>query len=370
MGRVLTLSELAERCGGTAEGNGSLQITGPAGLSDAGPSEVSFLAQAGYASQLATTQAGVVLVGTDVQVDRPGLALIRCEDPERAFTQVILAFAPEIPRIPEGVHPGAFLHQEAEVADGVAIAERVSVGPGAVIESGAMLHAGVTVGAGARVGRDSVLHPGVVVYPHSEVGQRCIVHACTVIGSEGFGFHHDGTSWKKTPQAGRAVLEDDVEIGAGSAIDCARFGATRIGAGTKLDNLVHVGHNVQVGRNCLLLAHVGVAGSTVIEDNVILAGRVGVTGHVRIGKGARVAGGSGVTKSVPAGEEWFGYPAGPSREKLRGIVSAERAGNDLRALKKEVKGLRAELQALREAVGPDRLSSQPSNPSDPTGDPR
>ncbi len=357
-------------------GDGSLGITGPAGLLDAGPSEVSFLAQAGYVSQLATTQAGVVLVGAETKVDRSDLALIRCADPERSFTQVILAFAPDIPDIPSGVHPGAFVHGDAEVGEGVAIAECVSVGPGAVIGSGVRLHAGVTVGAGAKVGEDTLLHPGVVIYPYSEVGARCIVHAGAVIGSEGFGFHHDGTGWKKTPQVGRAVLEDDVEVGAGSTIDCARFGATRIGAGSKLDNLVHVGHNVQVGRNCLLLAHVGVAGSTVIEDNVILAGRVGVTGHVRIGAGARVAGGSGVTKDIPAGEEWFGYPAGPSREKLRSMVSAERAGSDVRALKKEVKGLREELNALRSALGAsqsplmgagDGPGTQPTNP---TEDPR
>lgn len=349
-----------------------MEITGPAGLGDAGPSEVSFLAQAGYASQLGTTEAGAVLVSAALPVERTDLALVRCEDPERAFTRVILAFAPEIPPVPVGVHPGAFVHADATLGEGVAVAECVSVGPGSVIGSGAVLHAGVSVGAGAVVGPDSILHPRSVIYPHSEVGARCIIHAGAVIGSEGFGFHHDGTGWKKTPQVGRAVLEDDVEVGAGSTIDCARFGATRIGAGSKIDNLVHVGHNVQVGRNCLLLAHVGIAGSTVIEDNVIIAGQAGVTGHVRIGKGARIAGGSGVTKDVPAGEEWFGYPAGPSREKLRSLVSAERAGADARALKKEIKGLRQELEALREAMraalgGPEAAESTSNNPME---DPR
>lgn len=345
--RVATVAELAALFGGEVEGDGSLVIQGPAGLEDAGAGDVSFLAQANYVAHLETTRASAVLLERDIESPRSDLVVIRCDDPERAFTQVILHFAPVLPSVPTGQHQFAVVHASASVAPGARIAEHVSVGEGAVIGDRVTLHAGTRVGAYAVVGDDSVLHANVVLYPYTEVGERCILHAGSAVGSDGFGFHHDGTGWKKTPQVGRVVLEDDVELGSNVSIDCARFGATRVGRGSKLDNQVHIAHNVQIGRDCLLIAQVGVAGSSVLEDGVILAGQVGVSGHLRVGAGARIAGGSGVTKSVPAGEEWFGYPAGPRRDKLRKLVRAERAGDDIKALRRELETLREEVKALR-----------------------
>jgi UDP-3-O-[3-hydroxymyristoyl] glucosamine N-acyltransferase len=191
-----------------------------------------------------------------------------------------------------------------------------------------------------------VLHPGVVVYPHSILGADCVVHAGTVIGSDGFGFRHTSAGWVKTPQVGNVEIGDKVEIGANCAIDCGRFGPTRIGSGTKLDNHVHVGHNVDVGEHCLLIAKVGIAGSTRIGRGVILAGGVGVAGHLEIGAGARVAAGSGVITDVPAGADWFGYPAKPQLHSIRISKELDRLPN-----------LRRRVRALERLAGIEHRSS-------------
>ncbi len=355
-----TVAELAELCEATVEGGGhsggDLVITGPAGLGDAGSTEVSFLAQPKYAPQLETTGAGVVLVAKDQVVERTDLVLLRCDNPEARFTQVILSFAPVIPEQAPGVSELAHVDPSAQVAADARLAAHVTVGPGAVIAAGSALHSGVSIGAHAKVGAGTVLHPNVVLYPYAEVGARCVIHAGTVVGSDGFGFHPvpagvpEQPLWQKTPQAGNAVVEDDCEIGSGVTIDCARFGSTRIGRGCKVDNQVHVAHNVQVGPDTLLLAHVGIAGSSTVGKNVIIAGQAGVTGHVHIGDGAVILGGAGVIADVAPGAEMFGYPAGPRREKLRGIVSAEKAGREVRVLKKEIKELHAQLEELRVSI--------------------
>ena len=212
--------------------------------------------------------------------------------------------------------------------------------------------------------RDS---PRAVLYPYAEVGARCVLHAGAVVGADGFGFHPvpggvpEQPLWHKTPQAGNAVIEDDCEIGAGATIDCARFGSTRIRRGCKVDNLVHVGHNVQVDRDTLILAQAGIAGSSTVGKNVIIAGQVGISGHLHIGDGALLLAKAGIIADVAPGAEMIGYPAGLRREKLRGIVGAEKAGKDVRVLKKEIKDLRAQLEGLRGAL--EQLSGAGS--SDP-----
>lgn len=360
-----TVAELAALCGGTVEGDGSRTIVGAAALDEAGPEHVSFLAQAKYAPRLAETRAGAVVVGDGVEAPRADLVLVRCADPERAFTQVVLAFAPEVPDLAEGVHPTAVVHPSVDLGADARVGAHVTVGPGAVIGAGCRLHDGCRVGAASRLGAGTILHPNVVLYPHTVVGERCVLHGGVVLGSDGFGFLFDGAAWRKTPQVGHVEVGDDVEIGANTTVDCGRFGPTRIGDGTKVDNLVMIAHNVQVGRGCLILSQVGIAGSTVVEDGVIIAGQVGVAGHVRIGKGARIAGGSGITKSVPAGEEWFGYPAGPSRAKMRSLAAMERAGADFKALERRVAELERALQsqtggAAAEDRGPSPGEERPA----------
>lgn len=347
-----TLDEIADLCGADVEGDGSIEVAGPASLDEAEAGHVSFLAQANYVRKLDTTRATAVVVARDLAVDRDDLVLLRCDDPELAFTEVVLAFAPAIPTPAPGVHPDASVDESARVDPDASVAAQASVGPDAEIGAGAVLHPGARVGASARIGAGTVLHPNVVVYPHCVVGERCVLHAGVVIGADGLGFRFEGGAWIKTPQVGNVVVEDDVEIGANTAIDCARFGSTRIGAGTKIDNLVHLAHNVQVGRSSLILAQVGVAGSTAIGNGVVLAGQVGVAGHVNIGDGVRVAAQSGVSKDVPPGQELFGTPAGPRRETIRKKIAIDKAPAQIAELRAEFAELHAgvaELRALLQA---------------------
>lgn len=319
-----TLSDIAELCGASIEGDGTRVVTGPASLEEATAEQVSFLAESAYVEHLETTHAAGVLVSDTLRTDRKDLTLLRCADPGRAFSRVVLAYAQLPPAPPPGVHPSAVVDPTAELAEGVCVGPHSVVGPGARLESGVVLHPRVVIGAACRVGADSELHPGVVLYPFARVGERCILHAGTIIGSDGFGFEWADGHWEKTPQAGTVELEDDVELGANVTIDCARFGVTRIGRGAKVDNLVHVAHNVRVGANALLLAQVGIAGSTRIGPGAILAGQVGVAGHLDIGAGARVGGGSKLFKDVPAGEDFYGAPAGPKAEALRAQAALKR----------------------------------------------
>lgn len=344
--RGKTLEELAQLIGAEVEGDAALVVSGPAGLDSAVPGEISFLSQDRYSAKLETTRATAALVRRDATVERGDLSLLRCDDPEGLFTQVALAFAPEIPEIPIGVDPAAFVDPSATVDPSARVAGGVTIGPRAVIGADVVLHPGVRVGAHCRVGEGCTLYYNVVLYPRVELGARCIVHACSVLGGDGFGFHFEDGQWVKIPQVGNVVLEDDVEIGANVSVDCGRYGATRIGRGVKIDNQVHVAHNVQLGEGTLLLAHVGIAGSTTVGRGVIIAGQAGVTGHVHIGDGARVSAGAGVTKSIPAGAHVFGFPAGPRAAKLRAMASAERAGSDISKLKAELKELRSMVKAL------------------------
>ena len=307
-----TASELAELCGAVLEGDGARVLVGPASLSEARADQVSFLRSARNAPELDGTRAGAVIVPFDLRSQRRDLALLRCQDPSRAFSRVVEVFRPAGARPAPGVDPRAAVARDARLGEGVSIGPGCVVGAGAEIGARCVLHPGVVVGPGARVGEDGELHPGVVLYAGVELGRRCLVHANTVLGSDGFGFEPTRDGWEKVPQCGTVVVGDDVEIGANCAIDRGRFGATSIGHGVKIDNLVHVAHNVVVGDGALLIAQVGVAGSARIGERAVLAGQVGIAGHVEIGPGARIGAQSGVGKDVPAGQDQFGSP---SREK-------------------------------------------------------
>jgi UDP-3-O-[3-hydroxymyristoyl] glucosamine N-acyltransferase len=319
-----TVSELAALCGAVLEGDGARVVTGPAGLSEATSDEISFLANPRYARDLEATSAAAVLVHPGLETSRRDLALLRCADPSRAFTHVIRAFRTEQRRPDPGVHPRASVDPSARVGRNVSIAPLAFVGPGAVLGDRVVLHPGACVGARAKVGEDSELHPNAVLYEGVVVGARCILHAGAVIGSDGFGFEPTAEGWEKIPQCGTVVIEDDVEIGANTTIDRARFGETRIGAGAKLDNLVHLAHNVQVGAGALLVAQVGVAGSSRIGRRAVLGGQVGVIGHLRIGDGVRIAAQSGIMRDAEPGEELLGSPARGRARQLRNKAALER----------------------------------------------
>ena len=353
-----TLAELAERIGAEVLGDGTRRVRGPASLAHAGPDEVSFLAQPRYRGLLEETRAAGVVVGPDVARDREDLTLLVCDDPNAAFTRVIQAFVPPEPEAPTGVHPTAFVEAGAVVEAGASVGPLCHVARDARVARGARLVSRVTVGPGAEVGEDTVLHPGVTIYDHVRVGARCIVHAGTVLGSDGYGFEPaPPTGWTKVPQCGTVVVEDDVELGANVTVDRARFGATRIGRGVKVDNLVHVAHNVVVGDHALLVAQVGVSGSTTVGPWAILGGKVGVAGHLDIGQGARVGGGSDVFTDVPPGTDFLGSPARERMETLRAQASARR-------VPKLVEEVRELTRRLAELEGSTDTQGAPGAPGD------
>ncbi len=308
------MGELARFLEGDLEGDAGLQVSGVAPLDLAGPDQVSFLSNPRYAPSLKTSRAGAVIVAKEVRED--GLNLIRVNDPYVGFARAMEAFYVD-PYSAEGisekasVHPNArigkqpSIHPFSVVAEGVRIGDRVTLMPG------------VFVGPDCDVDDDSVLHPNVVVEWGARIGKRVIIHAGTVIGSDGFGFAREGESHRKIVHAGTVRVEDDVEIGAGCTIDRAVMGETVIGAGSKLDNLIMVAHNVRIGKNCLLVGQVGIAGSTELGDSVIMAGQSGAAGHLKIGKGVTVLAKSAVFKDVPDGEQVAGIPAVESRQWRR-----------------------------------------------------
>ncbi len=279
-------------------------------LSEASADEVSFCALVEYRQQVADTGAAAVIVAVDFEppagtpVD---LALIRVDNPYLAAASVVHHFFPE--REPAAaIHPSAVIADSAEIGDGVAVGPWAIVGEDCVIGAGTRLGAGCVLADGTRVGADCRMLPNVTVYPSVVVGDRVIVHAGAVLGSDGFGYAIDGGKHVKIPQVGGVVIGDDVEIGANACIDRAALGTTRIAHGTKIDNLVQIGHNCDVGPDSILCGQVGVAGSTRIGKGVMIGGQAGVGGHLSVGDGAMIAGGSGVTSTVAAGTRVGGYP--------------------------------------------------------------
>ena len=310
----LTLDELAALVGGQlCFGDNSRRISGVAAIEEATPSDVTFLGNPKYAPALRTSRAGVALV----PVDFAGESLppvIRVTNPSLAFARLVERFSPA----PVSYAPG--VHATAVLGNGVVLGEGVSIQPYAVLEAGVRVGAGTVIGAHcflgqeAEVGSGCLLHPRVTVAQRCRIGDRVILHSGCVVGSDGFGFEMLDGQHVKIPQVGNVVIEDDVEIGANATLDRARFGRTRVGKGTKIDNLVQVAHNVEIGRNCLIVSQVGISGSTRLGDHVVLAGQVGVVGHIQIADKVVVGAQSGVSKSLPASGMYMGSPAVPAEE--------------------------------------------------------
>jgi UDP-3-O-[3-hydroxymyristoyl] glucosamine N-acyltransferase len=328
----IALAELARKIGGTLEGDGTLVIRGVAGVREAREGDLSFVANPRYAPDVAQTRASAVIV--DRKWDKPcSAALIRCAHADRAFAEAAMIFAPKAPPCEPGVHPSAVIAPDARLGEGVSVGPLCVVEAGAVIGDRTVLRACVYVGFQSRVGSDGLLHPNVSIRENCAIGDRVILHNGVVVGSDGFGYtvEEDG-SRRKIPQIGTVEIGDDVEIGANTTVDRARFGCTRIGNGVKIDNLVQIGHNVQVGDYTVVVAQTGIAGSTEIGRNVILAGQSGIAGHLVIGDGAVIGGQSGVGKDVPPGETWRGSPARPIREMMKADAALLRLPQMKRAL--------------------------------------
>lgn len=320
------ISEIVALLGGTLiQGDGDAEVTGIASLNEAASNQLSFFGNAKYRKDFLKTKAGAVIVPREPGEVPAIPALIAVENPILAFDIVVRRFgAPEIEFVP-GIHP------KAEVANGAILnPERVRIDAFAVIEQGARIGDGSWIGANCFVGRDAVLgadcrlYPLVSVREGSLLGNRVIVHGGTVIGADGYGYEFVEGRHQKIRQAGIVEIEDDVEIGANSTIDRARFGSTLIGEGTKIDNLVQIGHNAQIGKHCLIVAQSGISGSARVGDYVTIAAQTGVAGHIHIGDKAILGGRTGAISDLPGGETYFGYPAKPMKEWSRRQMHAKR----------------------------------------------
>ena len=314
--KSITLGELANLVEGTLAGDPKTVVTGVAGVREARAGDLTFVTNVRYALLLPKTKATAAVVGETAEVP-PTFPVIRVKSPDEAFAKIVGLFAPEPPVCETGIHPTAVIAKDARLGT------NVFVGPNTVIESGAVvgdntrIMALVYIGHGVSIGADCIVYPNVTVRERVVIGNRCILHPGVVIGADGFGYQTLGGRHVKIPQSGTVVIEDDVEIGANSAVDRARFDRTLIKKGTKIDNLVQVAHNVVIGEHCLLVAMVGLCGSVHIGDYTVLAGKASVNGHVTIGSRVLVGGLAGVTHDVPDDSRISGFPAQEHMEELR-----------------------------------------------------
>ncbi len=339
----ITLGELAARLQGELHGPPDLVLEGIAALERATPSEISFIAQRRLARRAGASRAGAFIVGPDLlDLDRP---LIIVANPYLAYARVAALFSPPRRRW-SGVSDQACLGLDLELGREVSIAPLVFIGDRVRLEDGVTIMPGCFLGDEVHLGAGTLVYPNVTILERCRVGRHCIIHSGTVIGADGFGFVPTAAGNEKIPQLGTVVIEDEVEIGANCTIDRGALGETRIGRGAKMDNLVHLAHNVEVGEHSLLVAQVGVSGSTKLGRRVVLAGQVGLAGHLELGDEVRVGAQSGVHRSVPAGQTVSGYPARPQKEWLQIMGSLPQLPDlhqKLKRLEKELRLLSARL---------------------------
>jgi len=339
----VTAGELAVRLGGRVDGDSCTVLTGLAGLGEAGPGDLSFLANPRYGNLVSGTRASAVIVHDKWDGKAP-CALIRVENPDAAFASVAAMAAPVPPAVAAGIDPSAVVAPDARLGDGVCIGPLCIIRSGVEIGSGTVLMGLCYVGDNSRIGEDCRLHPNVSLRERVSLGNRVIVHNGAVIGSDGFGYFRTAAGWNKIPQTGTVEIGDDVEIGANVTIDRARFGKTVIARGVKMDNLVQVAHNVRIGEHTAIAAQAGISGSTTIGRNVQIGGQAGVAGHTSVGDGAIIGAQAGVTKSVADGSFVSGYPAMP-HDKARKLHAMTARLPDLR---ERVAGLEKRLKALED----------------------
>lgn len=340
----ITASQLAELCRQTLpeailEGDGTNVITGVNALESAAANELSFVANRKAAGTAAASKAGCLLVPTGFE-NPVGRTLIRVQDPRAAFARLVTLLYPAR-QSPPGVHSSACVDSTATVGQGVSVGPHVSIGARTTIGNGCWLGAGCAIGEDVVIGERSVVHPNVTIYDHVRIGSRALLHAGCVLGADGFGFAFTGERYEKFPQIGTVEIGDDVEIGANACIDRAALGVTRIGDGVKIDNMVHVAHNCDIGRHVVIAAQTGFSGGVVVGDYAIIGGQVGVGDKARIESKAVVGSGAGIltSKIVHAGQPVWGTPARPLREHLLQLASLARLPE-----------MRTKLQAMEERL--------------------
>jgi UDP-3-O-[3-hydroxymyristoyl] glucosamine N-acyltransferase len=350
---AFSLAELAARVGAEVAGDGALVVDGIAPLEAAGPRDLSFFSNKKYRKAFEATRAAAVLVEPELEVP-PGRTVLRVRNAYLAFAKISTLFHPPREAVPE-IAPAASVHPTAQVHPSAQVMPLASVGPGAAIGPRTILFPGAHVGEGARVGADCLLYQNVVVRERCVVGDRVILQPGCVVGSDGFGFALDmegegrGPRHFKIPQAGNVVIEDDVEIGANSCVDRGTLGSTRIGRGAKIDNLVQIAHNVEVGPLCILAAQVGISGSTRLGMGVAAWGQAGIVGHLEIGDRVNIAAQAGVSCDLEAGARVAGSPAKPDVQWARNSAVFDR----LTEMRRELRELRKQVDALRARDGED-----------------
>ena len=334
-GGGLTVREIAALTGAKPRPGDDLdrRITGIAAIDQAAPNDLAFLDKARYAPQLSSSAAGACLTTERYAGRAPAHVSVLCVgEPYRAFVEVARALFPDALRPSslfeaQGVSVGAFVHSSARTENGVTVDPGAAIGPRAEIGMGTVINAGAAIGPDVRIGRHCSIGANASI-TNSLIGDRVVIHPGCAIGQDGFGYVMGASGHRKVLQIGRVIIQDDVEIGAGTTIDRGANRDTVIGEGTKIDNLVQIGHNVRIGRHCIIVSQCGISGSVIIEDRVILAGQVGLADNVTIGEGAIVGARSGVMSDVPAGEKWFGYPAMRGREFLRSMMTLRHWANE------------------------------------------
>jgi len=339
----MKLGILAEQTNATIErGSPDIEITTTAGLDLADEGEITFLANPKYTPQIAATRASAIYLNEGIVIDRDDIAVLRAKDPYLAYTRAMRLFFPE-PTLKPFVHPSAVIDGTAKVADDVEIHANAVIGIGCTIARGVRIMPNVTIYDNVSVGENTTIHSGVSVREHCEIGRNCIVHNNSTIGSDGFGYAKDEDKhWLKIPQTGRVVLEDDVEIGANTAIDCASVGETRIKRGAKIDNLVQIGHSCTIDEDALICAQTGLAGSSFIGKRVILTGQVGIAGHLKVGDDAVLTAKSATSHDVDPGKIMSGIPAFDNRDWLRSTAAFRKLGDwgrILRDLEKRISNI-------------------------------
>ena len=337
----ITLAHLAGKLGAEVIGDGGHEVCGVRPLDTAGREHLSFLHNPKYVEEARSSEAGAIVIADSTVL--PDRNLLVCPEPYLALAHALEIFHPS-ERPEPGVHPSAVVAADVVLGDGASIGPLTSVGAGSAICERTSLGPGCVLGRGVVVGADCIIHPRVVIEDGCRIGDRCIINSGTVIGSDGFGFATVDGVHHKVPQVGIVVVEDDVEIGANGCIDRAALGETRIGSGTKVDNLVQIAHNVQIGAHCLLVAQVGISGSTRIGHHTIFAGQSGCSGHLEIGNGVVLSARAVAIKDVPDGVTLSGYPARPHREWLKTQANLQR----LDGLREKVKQLEERLAEVEE----------------------
>jgi UDP-3-O-[3-hydroxymyristoyl] glucosamine N-acyltransferase len=337
------LKELALWVDGTVVGDGEIEISGVAAIEEARAGEITFISNPKYLSNLNTTGASAVIVSKEVtQADK---ALLCVTHPKLAFARILTLFSQE-PYQPRGIDSNAWVSPTAKLGKDLTLYPFVYIGDRCSIGDRVTLYPGVYVGEDSSIGEDSILYPNVSVYSRTLIGSRVILHSGVVVGSDGFGYEKEGRKNVKIPQVGRVEIEDDVEIGANTTIDRATFSKTVIRKGVKIDNLVQVAHNVTIGEDSIIVAQVGISGSTKIGSNVTLAGQVGVVPQVEIGDNVMVGAQAGVTHDLPANQGYLGSPALPHREFLRAITTFPK----LPEMKKTLLDLEKRIEKMEEAL--------------------